>query len=73
MKNTCPLYIVFQFLKILLIKIQPPDLLFLVVYISFYISRRHFSQICKTSLLTLSKKKVFVMNFPFLTDFVDAP
>ena len=31
MKNAHPLCIVFQVLKALLIKIQPPDLLFLVV------------------------------------------
>ena len=41
-------YIVFQVLKVLLIKIckiQSLDLLFLVVFISFYISRYHFSQV----------------------------
>ena len=41
MKNTCPFYIVFQVLKVRLekiCKIEPPDLLFLVVFISFYIS-----------------------------------
>ena len=42
MQNTCPFYIVFQVLNIHLIKIckiEPPDLLFLAVFISFYISR----------------------------------
>ena len=36
MKNTCPFYILFQVLKIRLIKIcktEPPDLLFIVVFI----------------------------------------
>ena len=75
MKNTCPFYIVFQVLKVCLIKvckIQPPDLLFLVVFISFYISRYHFSQIFKTS-LNIIWKKVSVTNFPFLTDPLKPP
>ena len=40
MKNACPFYIVFQVFKVHLIKIyeiHPPDLLNLVVFISFYI------------------------------------
>ena len=42
MKNTCPFYIVFQVLNIHLIKlckIESPDLLFLVIFITFYFSR----------------------------------
>ena len=45
-------YTVFQVLKLLLMKnckIQPPDLSFLVVFISCYISRYHLSHIFKTS------------------------
>ena len=45
-------YIVFQVLKVLLIKIckiQSLDLLFLVVFISFYISRYHFSKVFRSS------------------------
>ena len=45
-------YIVFQVLKVLLIKyckIQSLDPSFLVVFISFYISRYHFSQVFRTS------------------------
>ena len=52
MKNTCPFYIIFEVLKVHLIKICKivlPDLLFIIVLISFYISRYHFSQICRTS------------------------
>ena len=63
-------YIVFQVLKVLLIKIckiQSLDLLFLVVFISFYISRYHFSQVFRTS-FNIIWKKIFVTNFPFLTD-----
>ena len=44
MKNTYPFYIVFYVLKlkvhlINICIIEPPDLLFLVVFVSFYISR----------------------------------
>ena len=45
-------YIVFQILKVILkkvFKVRPPDLLFLFVFISFFISRYHFSQIFRTS------------------------
>ena len=46
MKNiTCPFYILFQVLKVLLVKIckiQTTDLLFLVIFISFYISAASF-------------------------------
>ena len=54
-KNTCPFYILFQVLRLIPIKIckiQPLDILFLVVFIvfiSFDISRYHFSQTFKTS------------------------
>ena len=72
MKNTCPFYNVFQVLKVLLIKIckiQPPDFYFLllVVFISFCINRYHFSKIFRTS-FNIIWKKIFVTNFPFLTD-----
>ena len=68
-------YIVFQVLKVLLIKIckmQSLDFLFLVVFISFYISRYHFSQVLELH-STLSEKKIFVTNFPFLTDSLKPP
>ena len=72
--KTCPFYIVFQVLKVLLIKlckIQPPNLLFLVVFISFYISRYHFPEIRYHFLQilelhsTLSEKKISITNFLF--------
>ena len=66
-------YIVFQVLKVLLIKIceiQSLDLLF--VFISFYISRYHYSQVLELH-STLSEKKIFVTNFPFLTALLKAP
>ena len=59
--------IVFLVLKVLLIKIckiQSLDLLFLVVFISFYISRYHF-------FTQNYLKKIFVTNFPFLRDSLD--
>ena len=68
-------YIVFQILKVLLIKIckiQPLDLLFLVVFISFYIIRYHFSQVFRTSFNIIWKKDFFT-NFPFLTDSLTPP
>ena len=55
----------FQVLKVRLIKIckiEPPDILFLVVFITFYISRYHFSQIFRTHSV-LSVKKILVTNF----------
>ena len=66
----CPFYIVFQLLKLLLLnicKIQPPDLLFLAVFINIYINRYNFSQIFRTC-STLSEKIIFVTTFSFLMD-----
>ena len=63
-------YIMFQVLKVLLIKlckIHSLHLLFLVVSISFYISRYNFSQVFRTS-FNIIWKKTFVTNLPFLTD-----
>ena len=73
MKNASPFHIVFQVLKVLLIKlckIQSPDFLLLVVFISFYISRYYFSQLFRTSFnITYLKKRFFVTNFLFLNGF----
>ena len=67
MKNTCTFNIVFQVLKELC-KIQPPDLLFLFVFISFYISRYNFSQIFRT-IFNIIRKEDFCHNeFSFITD-----
>ena len=58
-------YIVFQVLKVLLIKIckiQSLDLLFLVVFISFYISR-YFSQVFRTSFNIIWKKRFSSQDF----------
>ena len=78
MKNTHSFYTVFQVLKELLIKmckIQPLDLLFLVVlficqllhqYISFFTKFIFYDSI-------LSEKKIFVTNFPFLTASLKLP
>ena len=73
MKKTCPFYIVFQVLKVLLIKIckiQLTDFLLFVVFISFYISRYHFPQ----TFSTLSEeKKIFITNFLFIIDSLKLP
>ena len=75
MKNTCPFYIVFQVLKVLLIKlckVLPPDLLLLLVFISFYISRYHFSQIFRTSFNIISKNDI-CHEFSFFNEFIQTP
>ena len=65
-------YIVFQVLKVLLIKIckiQSLDLLFLVVFISFSISRYHFLQVFRTS-FNIIWKKDFRHKFSFFNRFI---
>ena len=74
MKNTRPFYIVFQVLKVLLINIcaiQPPDLLFTVVFISCYISRYHFSQILELHLAYSGRR--FRHEFSFFNRFAQTP
>ena len=69
------LYIVFWVLKVLFIKyceIQPPNLLFLVTFISFYINRYHFSQIFKTS-FSIIWKKYFCHKFSFFNRVTEPP
>ena len=68
-------YIVFQVFEVLLIKIckmQSIDFLFLVVFISFYISRHHFSQVFRTS-FNIIWKKDFRHKFSFFNDFTQTP
>ena len=68
-------YIIFQVLKVLLIKIfkvQPPDLLFIIVFITFYISRYHFSQSFRTS-FNIIRKKDFRHKFSFFNRFTQTP
>ena len=80
MNNTCPFYIVFKLvvllhnvsLIVLYCNIRSLDLLLFVVFISFYISRYHFSQILRTSLNIISKKD-FRHNFSFLMDSLKLP
>ena len=67
MKNTHTFGIVFQVLKIL-----PPDLLFLVVYIRFYISRYHFHKFLKLHSI-LSEEKDFRYKFSFFNGFTQIP
>ena len=71
--NFSYLGLVFQVLKVLKVrhikicKIEPPDLLFLAVFISFYISWYRFSQIFRTP-FGIIRKKDFRHEFSFLTD-----
>ena len=65
-------YIVFQVLKVFLIKIskiQPLDLVSLDVILSFYISRYHFAQTFRTSFNIIWKKKEFCDKFSFFNGF----
>ena len=68
-------YIVYQVLKVLLTricKVESLDLSFILVFISFYISRYDFSQVFRRH-SALSEKKIFFTNFPFLTDSLKSP
>ena len=70
MKNTCPFYTVFQVLKVLFIKnfkIHPLDLLFLVPFIGFYISRYQFLQIFKIHPMLSEKINKFIQMLHPLT------
>ena len=61
-KITKIFYTVFQILKVLFLKIckmQSLDLLFLVAFISFYISRYHFHKFLELA-TTLSEENAFV-------------
>ena len=67
-KNTCRFCTVFQVLELLLIKIckiQLLDILFIVAFPSFYISRYRFTQIFKTSLSSIISEKDFHHKFSF--------
>ena len=75
MKNTPTVYIVFQVLKVLLTKnckISHQIFYFLLLYISVYISRHHFSQMFRT-VFNIIGKKDFFMNFPFLMNSIKPP
>ena len=74
--NTCPFCIVFQVLKLLLIKnfkIQPSDLFIFVFFLLAFTS----ADIIFHNLLqlhsTLIEKKIFVRNLSFLTDSLNPP
>ena len=72
-KNTCHFYNVFQVLEVLFIKIckiQPLDLLFIVVFNSFCISKQiSFSQLHSG----LSAKKIFCHEFSLFNRFMQTP
>ena len=77
MKNTPTFYILFQVLKVLLIKIckMSGQVDLLLFSISFYISRYHFSQILRTSLNIIWRKisKISITSFHFLTNSLNDP
>ena len=71
MKHTCLFYIAFQVLNIHLIKtckIEPPDLLFLAVFNSFYISRYRFLQIFVIIFVIITNNMWFLPQILFSTD-----
>ena len=75
MKNTPPVYIVFQVLKVLLTKnckISHQIFYFLLLYISVYISRHHFSQMFRT-VFNIIGKKDFCHEFSFFNEFNQTP
>ena len=72
MKNTYLFYIVFQVLKVLLIKIckvQPPCLLFLFVFILTSAGTHKFLELHSK----ISEKKMFSSRIFFLTDLLRPP
>ena len=69
-------YIAFQDLKVLLIKIciiQSLDLLFLVVFISCYISWYHFSHVFRTLFNIIYLKKRLSSQISFFNGFTQPP
>ena len=71
MEKTCPFYIAFHVLNIHLIKtckIEPPGLLFLAVFNSFYISKYRFLQIFVIIFVIILNKMWFLPQVLFLTD-----
>ena len=75
-KIHAPFILYFKFWRYSYLKIckrtEQPDLFFLVVFISFYISKYHFSQIFRTSFSIIGKKD-FCHKFSFLTDSFKPP
>ena len=76
MKSICPFYIVFEVSKVLLIKICKIQLADLFISCCFYyVLPQQISFFHKFLELhsILSEKKIFVTNFPFLTDSLKPP
>ena len=71
MEKTCPFYIAFHVLNIHLIKtckIEPPGLLFLAIFNSFYISKYRFLQIFVIIFVIILNNMWFLPQVLFLTD-----
>ena len=73
MKNAHPFYTVLEVSKVLIIicKMQPLDLLFLVLYVRFHINRYHLSLIFRASYNIW--KKDFRHEFSFFNGFTQKP
>ena len=75
MKNKHLFYIVFQVLKVLVIKIckiQPPDLNFFLFLLAFTLAGIIFVKLLELH-STISEKSIFVTNFPFFNRFTQTP
>ena len=75
MNNTCSFYFLFHIFKgllTLICQIQPLDLLFFVVLFSFTSVDIIFHKVLGLH-STLSEERIFVTNFPFLTDSLPPP
>ena len=75
MKNSCPFYLIFQVLKVLLIKIckiEPPDLFFLLLFLLAFTSAdiifRKYLELHST---LLSEKKYLRQKFSFSNGFTN--
>ena len=74
-KNACPFYIIFQVLKVLLIKCCKNShqiFYFLLFLLAFTSADIIFHKVLELH-PTLSEKKIFVTNFPFLMDSLKPP
>ena len=75
MKNKHLFYIVFQVLKVLVIKIckiQPPDLNFFLFLLAFTLAGIIFVKLLELH-STISEKSIFVTNFSFFNRFTQTP
>ena len=79
MKNTCPFYILFQVLKVLL-KTEPEkfvrqshQVFYLLLFLLAFTSADIIFHKCLELFSIKKKKKIFFTNFPFLMDSIKSP